>query len=462
MQSLIFHSYDVRGIVDEQLNGDTFFKIGNATANYLKAKKIAVGYDMRTTSKEYADQLIKGIMDFGADVVDIGLIATEQLYFEIGRDLSYDGGVIITASHNPKEYNGAKIMGKYGRAIGLGEGLEEIQKLFEQEIIIKNEKIGNKVSKSVYSEFQKHILNESNLSLSKPLNIAVDAGNGIGGVLFDQVFGALNLNVKKMYFTPDGTFPNHEANPKKIENMSDLINEVTINKYDIGFALDGDSDRVGVVDSKGRVLENIYTAVIIAKELIGNGTNRKIIHEPRITMAITDSAKKYNWELAETIAGRSFIKKSITDTDAEFAFENSGHFLYKKMYHSDSSAMTIALILRAIDNGFNVTEFHSEMLQKFPIAGEVNFKVDSPTKIFEIIENRFPDAKTSKVDGLSMNFDSWRMNIRKSNTEPLIRLNIEANNEENLIKYYNLVNSIISVENGGEQKNKPAHPILLK
>lgn len=453
----IFHSYDVRGLVGEQLDEKTFYKIGNATANALNAKKIAVGYDMRETSQPFTEALIEGITDAGVDVINLGMIATEQLYFEVGRDESYDGGIIVTASHNPAEYNGAKIVGYKAKAIGLGTGLEDIQALVETDELVNATDKGSAINKNINEDFANHVLHESKFDLSKKLKIAVDAGNGIGGLLFDLVFGDSAMEVHKMYFKPDGTFPNHEPNPKLKENVEDLIEVMKSDTYDVGIALDGDSDRVMLVDSEGRILESVYTGILIGNELANNGDNKKIVHDPRITLSLEDAAQENDWQLIEAMAGRSFMKKGIMEEDAVFAFENSGHFLYQNMYHADSSAMTIAIVLNALMNGVDLVAYHNEMLDKYPIAGEVNFRVEDPQAVFDMLENEFSDAEISKLDGISLRLEDWRMNVRKSNTEPVIRLNLEASSKEGLKNaYFNLLDLI-----KGERLNDPINPILL-
>ena len=458
MKTDIFHSYDIRGLVGEQLDEDVMYKIGNLCARYLEAKHMAVGYDMRESSFGYAKALMRGIVDYGANVNNIGLVATEQLYFEVGRGEKYDGGVIITASHNPAKWNGAKIMGRKAKAIGIGTGLETIQEMFENGEKYLVETPGTISELDIRGEFAEYVARQANIDTSKRVKIAVDAGNGMGGMLFDKVFGPQeNIEIERIYFEPDGRFPHHEANPKVKENLERLIEVVSSGNFDFGVALDGDADRAVFIDAEGRIVESVYAGIIIAEELIGDLSNRKIVHDPRITLALEKFAEKHNWELIEVVSGRSFIKKGIMDEEAIFAFENSGHFVFQNLYYSDSTSMAVSIMLRAVANGLDLIERHSSLLQQFSIAGEVNYSVEEPEAVFDKLASEFTDAEISRIDGISIRKDEWRANLRKSNTELLVRLNLEATSPQMLKTIYDLLTTLI----GGEQQNDPINPVLL-
>ncbi|HEX9804331.1 MAG TPA: phosphomannomutase/phosphoglucomutase [Candidatus Dojkabacteria bacterium] len=448
--SKVFHAYDIRGRVPGELDEDFFEALGTAFAHFLKAKKVIVGHDIRTESKTFMDALVRGIRSHGCDVVDAGEIATEMIYFATGSDDSYDGGIIITASHNPTGWNGAKMVARGARALSGDYGLNEIQNLMLNPAPQSSTE-GSYARIDLYPEFKKKILNFLGDSDLSSMNLIVDAGNGIGGKIFDYIFDETGANIERMYFEPDGTFPNHVPNPLEEENVKE-IKEKCKERNAIGIALDGDSDRAFFIDSKGRNPSGAYTGAIFAKYFIGKEPGAKIIHDPRVIWAIQKEIEKLGGVSIINKPGHSFFKDRMKKENAVFACELSSHFYYRDFFFADTGMATVAVMLKILAEGLDLSKELDYFYETYPASGEINFEVENIPEVIERLEKEYSDGKKDTTDGISIEYDDWRFNVRSSNTQPLLRLNIEGISKELIIEHYKKMKELI----GGERMNEPA------
>ncbi len=453
----VFHSYDIRGRDPKELD-EKFFKIlAKAFVTFLDAKKIAVGYDFRRTSSKYKQAFIQGAIELGCDVVDLGEIATEMLYFAVGRDDSIDGGVTITASHNPAGWNGCKLVGHKASPISGDFGLPEIKDLMLKNKFPKaKERRGKTMKLNIYPDFKKEILKILDIQKIPNLNIVVDAGNGIGGKIFNYVFGDLDLNVIKLYFDIDDNFPNHVPNPLEIENVKDLIDKVKEINADLGIAIDGDADRTFFVDKKGRNPNGLFTGTIFAEQFLKQEENGTIIIDPRTVRPFINLKKSFpNSKIIKSKAGHSHFKNKMKKYNAIFGAEKSSHFYYRDFFFADSGMLTIAYMLKFLSEGLNFEKKLDYLYKNFQESGEVNYKVENPEKILNLVEkyfqNKYPNAKPENIDGITFREKNWGFNLRKSNTQPLVRLNVEASSREKVIEIFKEVEKILN----GKRDNMP-------
>lgn len=453
----VFHAYDVRGQDPEELNEEFFEALGKAFVTYLSAKKIVIGNDIRNSSEAYKNAFAKGARSLGCDVVDLGEIATEMIYFATGKDHSFDGGATVTASHNPPGWNGCKMVGKGSRALSGDEGLAEIKDIMLEGKHKEQKNKKGKIEKyDIYPEFKEKILSFIGNTKIKPLKVVVDAGNGIGGKIFDYVFGDLDLDVTKMYFRPDGQFPNHTPNPIELENVIEIMDKTNELKADIGIAIDGDADRVFFVDNKKRNPDGIFTASIFIEYFLKNNPHSKIVIDPRVTGPIMEQIEKYKGEAIFSKAGHSFYKSKMKAHDAIFGAENSAHYFYKDFYYADSGMVTIAIMLKLLSEGLDFDERLDYLYKNFPKSGEVNYEVDSTkesiSKVEKYIKSNYPDAEFNYIDGIAVELESWRFSLRPSNTQPLLRLNLEADTKDRVISKFTEIEKAIE----GKRNNLPA------
>jgi phosphomannomutase len=452
----VFHDYDIRGLIDGQLDTDFFYHLGKACVTYLSAKNLVVGHDIRETSLEFKQAFIEGVQELGCNVLDIGLVPTELLYYSVGAHNEADGGVVITASHNPKEWNGAKIVGRGSVAIGAGAGLEEIKALMFAQRYSPGE--DNRGEVHTFDPWPGYIaLIKGHLGPVVPkLKLLVDAGNGIGGILYDRVLGNEPFEATKLFFEPDSSFPNHDPNPKDISNLETAVAHIQAGNYDVGIAFDGDADRVIFIDSKGRAIESIYIATIIARYYREKEGSALIVHDPRVIYPLVSDAQSVGYTLIEAESGRTSMKAAILENKAVFGFENSGHFFYRDLFYSDASMITVAILLKLMLVGHDLTAHHDYLLEHFPISGEVNFRVADPDGVIKLLAEKFASGHVSLFDGVSVDFADWRFNLRKSNTEALVRLNVEARSAAALKENYQRLVQEIS----GERESEPLNPLL--
>jgi phosphomannomutase len=427
----IFKAYDIRGLVDKELTADFCFKTGVAFAIFLQQQRepatVVIGEDMRPSSPVYADAFSAGVTSQGMDVIRIGLASTDLLYFAAGK-LNYPGAM-FTASHNPAEYNGIKLCFSGARPIGKESGLLAIEKLVMEGAPIAPRSVGVEKKLDLLEEYVEHLLTLVTLEGNRPLKIVIDAGNGMAGHTAPAVFAKLNAEVIEMYFELDGTFPNHEANPIDDKNLKDLKAAVKKHKADIGLAFDGDADRCFLVDEKGEgVNPSTLTALIAARELKKN-PGSTIIYNLISSKAVPEIVEENGGKPVRSRVGHSYIKKLMAETGAVFGGEHSGHFYFKDFWKADSGMLAALHAIAALGEAKAPLSEILKPYSRYFSSGEINSKVKDAGESMKIIQGKYGEAvgnKEDDLDGLTITSDQWWFNVRASNTEPVLRLNVEA------------------------------------
>lgn len=427
----IFHAYDIRGIYPNEINGEIVYKIGRAYSHFLRNTankeklKIGIGRDVRASSDLLAESLIKGLSDSGVDVFDIGVCTTPQMYFACGS-YGYDGSIMITASHNPKEYNGLKLTREQAIPINGDTGIKDIEALVEKNDFgsVQGGSITRQDAKADYKEKLLNYANEI-----KKLKVVIDTANSVG-VMETEVLKEI-VNVVPLYFELDSSFPNHEANPLKVETLKVLQEKVVEEKADLGIAFDGDADRVGFVDEKGRIITSDFVTALIGSNILAANPNQRILYDLRSSKVVKEEIESLGGKAIMCRVGHAFIKQQMRDEDAVFAGELSGHYYFKDLYYAESSLLAALQLLSLMSKKNKPISELVEPLQKYFHSGEINFEVSDKERALSSLEKNFTQAKNIfKLDGLSMEFGDWWFNVRPSNTEPLLRLNIEADTNE--------------------------------
>ncbi len=441
--SEIFKSYDIRGKVGSQLNPENVKKIAQAFADWLPQKGIiAVGHDMRPDSAELADAFMQGLQSQGYDVWDIGHVTSDMIYFAVGN-WNLAGGAVITASHNPGNDNGIKLYRDRVIAVGLEAGLSEIRDNVLANIIEAPAKQkGSRQKKSITEEWVKHCLGF--ISELKPFKIAIDAGNGMAGEILPHILPKLPLTVDEMYFELDGSFPNHEANPQKVENLQALIAKIKSDKLDFGIAFDGDGDRAVFIDDLGRLVLGTDLITIIASHYATKYPGSKLVHDVRTSRATVEIIKEMGCEPVRTKAGRVNIGSLMRKVGAPFGAETTGHMFFKENYDADSGLITALVAMQALsDSNQKLSELVNKYRQ-YIMSPEINFETNSAKEsIFAHLQDLYKDGEQDQLDGLTVSYPDWWFNLRASNTEPVMRLNIEAGTQELLDKKLTEVKKII-------------------
>ncbi len=422
-----FKAYDLRGKVPSELNPDMAYKIGKAYAKLLKAETIVVGHDVRKSSDALSDSLIKGLTDSGVDVTDIGICGTEMIYYATSA-LETDGGIMITASHNPPEYNGMKFVKKHSVPVGYNSGLNEVEKLILTDNLGQNSEYPGMVKKKdVMAAFITNLKKFYDPGKIKPLNIVVNAGNGCAGLALDAIEKDLPVQMIKIFNNPDSNFPNGVPNPLLIENRQPTIDAVLKSKADLGVAWDGDYDRCFFFDEKGRFIEGYYIVGLLAKSILQINKGENIVHDPRLVWNTLDIVKKYGGKAVESVSGHAYIKQKMREVNAIYGGEMSAHHYFRDNAYSDSGMIPFLLILQLISQENKpLSALVEEMIHNYPCSGEINSTIADPAGKLKEIENLYHDGKVEHVDGLSVEYPEWRFNLRMSNTEPIIRLNVES------------------------------------
>lgn len=442
MNTAIFKAYDVRGKVGSELNDEICNNIGKAFADWLPQEGIvAVGHDMRPDSSQLASQLIEGLRAQGRDVWDIGQVTSDMIYFAVGKwDLA--GGAVVTASHNPGEYNGIKLYRDKVTPVGLDSGLDKIRDaVANQTFKPAAAQMGSVEKRSITDEWVEHCL--SFVTGLKDYRIAIDAGNGMAGAILPSILPKLPLAVEEMYFEPDGTFPNHEANPQKPENLADLIAKVTEGGLDFGIAFDGDGDRAGFVDDKGRMVLGSDLMSIVAAYYLKKYPGAQIVHEVRTSRATTELITQWGGTPIRTKAGRVYIGAKLREVGAPFGGETTGHFFFTENFDADSGLITALVAMQAIsDSGKKLSELVDEY-HLYAMGAEINFEVENAQEVLTKLREAFSDGQQDELDGLTVNYPTKWFNIRASNTEPVIRLNAEAETQEELDEFVANIKQVI-------------------
>ena len=445
-----FKAYDIRGQLPHEINSEIAYRVGNATAEYLSAKKMILGRDIRASSKELSESMALGFIDAGVDVIDIGECGTENVYYATG-ELKSCGGIMVTASHNPSDYNGFKIVSENAKPISSETGLLDIRKIAESDKRLISESRGNLEQRDLNQSYVKKILSFIDPDSLSKLKVVMNPGNGGAGVYAELISKNMPIEIIKLNFDPDSSFPNGIPNPMLEENRASTSQAVIGNKADLGIAWDGDFDRCFFFDEKGNFIEGYYLVGLLAKSFLIKNRNERVIYDPRLTWNTIDVVERYGGDAIQCQSGHSFIKKSMRDNDAVYGGEMSAHHYFRDFYYCDSGMIPWLLILEMIsEEKMPLSQMIQKYRDRYPVSGEINLKVNNTKKIIELIKEYYLDDSSGvdETDGVGMEFEKWRFNLRASNTEPLIRLNVESYNNESLMneKTKELVDRINSLD----------------
>ncbi|MDP9567986.1 UNVERIFIED_ORG: phosphomannomutase [Kosakonia oryzae] len=440
-----FKAYDIRGKLGEELNEDIAWRIGRAYAEFLKPKQVVIGGDVRLTSESLKMALARGLMDAGCDVLDIGLSGTEEIYFSTFH-LGCDGGIEVTASHNPIDYNGMKLVRHGAQPISGDTGLNEIKRLAEENQFTKivAEKQGHYKKIDIQHAYVDHLLSyiDTNNFRNKKLKIVINSGNGSAGHVIDEIerrFKQLNLMIEfiKVHHNPDGTFPHGIPNPLLPSSRKDTQNAIRQTGADIGIAFDGDFDRCFFFDEHGNFIEGYYIVGLLAEAFLRKDKGAKIIHDPRLTWNTIDIVEKSGGVPIMSKTGHAFIKERMRKENAIYGGEMSAHHYFRDFAYCDSGMIPWLLVAELVlTSDCSLCELVESRIKKFPVSGEINCSVSDSVSLIKEIEDHYASSAydINYIDGLSMSFGQWRFNVRTSNTEPLLRLNVEAKNNHTLMQ----------------------------
>jgi phosphomannomutase len=439
MSASIFKAYDIRGLVDKELTPDFAFATGVAVARFLELERepgtVVIGEDMRPSSPTLATAFSAGITSQGLDVIRIGLASTDMLYFASGK-LNLPGAM-FTASHNPAAYNGIKLCLSGARPIGKESGLVTIENFVKEGTPMAMRNIGVEKSQNMLEEYVDHLLTLVDVSHIRPLKVVIDAGNGMGGYTAPAVFKRLNAEVIEMYFELDGTFPNHEANPIEPSNLKDLQKAVKKHKADIGLAFDGDADRCFLVDEKGDLVNPSALTALIATRELKKYPGSNIIYNLISSRAVKEVVEENGGSAVRSRVGHSYIKKLMAETNAVFGGEHSGHFYFRDFWKADSGMLAALHAIAALGEAETSLSQLLTSFNRYFSSGEINSEVTDAKQAMAVIEKQYGGKNGIQVDhldGLTINAEDWWFNLRASNTEPLLRLNVEASSESRMKK----------------------------
>jgi len=422
-----FKAYDIRGKVPSELNPDMAYKIGRTYVIHINAKKIVIGYDIRKSSLELSEALINGLTDAGADVLNIGLCGTEMIYFSTPH-FNADGGIMITASHNPPEYNGMKFVKKDSVPVGYDSGLNNVE-----EMILKNDlgkistKKGSVKKVDVMSDFINNLSQFYDPKKIKPFTVVVNAGNGCAGLALNAIESRLPVKMIKVFNEPDSDFPNGVPNPLLVENRKPTLDAVLESNAALGVAWDGDYDRCFFFDEGGNFIEGYYIVGLLAKSILKKHPGERIVHDPRLIWNTLDVVKRSGGVAVQSISGHAFIKQKMREVNSIYGGEMSAHHYFRNNAYSDSGMIPFLLIMQLMsEENKKLSELVEEMIANYPCSGEINSTIPDPVGKIKEIEKIYTDGNVDRTDGLSVEYDDWRFNLRMSNTEPIIRLNVES------------------------------------
>jgi phosphomannomutase len=424
----VFKAYDIRAIYPDELDEEGAYAIGRAYVEEFEPRSIAVGRDMRLSSPSMAEAVMRGATDAGADVVDIGMVGTEMLYFAVG-DLDLEGGVMVTASHNPKEYTGLKIVRRGALPVGGDSGLLDIRaRAIALEDTPQGQTRGHVQEEDIWPRWVDAVLSFIDVAAVKPLRVVIDAGNGMAGVMLPPVLERLPIDAVRYFFEPDATFPNHEPNPLLPENREFIIGKVRAEQADLGAAFDGDADRCFFVDDTGEFVPGDFVTALLAESILEKEPGAKILYDVRASWAVPQTIERAGGVPLVNRVGHAFFKHRMREEGALFGGEVSGHYYFQNFSRADSGVIPFLLMLELISKrGRKLSELLADYRAHYFITGELNTPVaDVALKLQELKERFGPEGKVSHLDGLSVDADDWHMNVRPSNTEPLLRLNLEA------------------------------------
>ena len=427
----VFKAYDIRGIYPDEIDEDGAREIGRGYVEQFEPKRIAVGRDMRSSSPAMAKAVIEGAAAAGAEVIDIGLVGTEMLYFAVGQ-LGLDGGLQVTASHNPKEYTGLKVVRRGAMPVGGDSGLLDIREKAMSGARHRSGPEGTVGAEDVFPGFVDKVLSFVDVDLIQKQRVVIDAANGMGGVMMPPVLERISIEPVPYFFEPDGSFPNHEPNPLLPENREFVIGKVLEDKADLGAAFDGDADRCFFIDDTGEFVPGDFVTALLAESMLEKSPGAKIIYDVRASWAVPEAIERAGGTALVNRVGHAFIKQRMREEDAAFAGEVSGHYYFRDFFQADSGVIPFLLVLELVSKrGKPLSELLRPYRERFFLTGEINVPVpDVAVKLQEIKERFGSEGKVSHLDGISIEAADWHLNVRPSNTEPLLRLNLEALSEE--------------------------------
>jgi phosphomannomutase len=431
----VFKAYDVRGIYSSELDEGGAHAIGRAFVEVFEPQRITVGHDMRVSSPAMAEAVIRGASEAGADVLDLGLVGTEMVYFAVG-ELGLDGGVAVTASHNPKEYTGMKIVRRGALPVGGESGLLEIRdRAVSLSDTTRGLTPGQVQRHDIWEQYVERVLSFVDLEAIEPLKVVIDAANGMAGVMLPPVLERLpQVETVRCFFEPDGTFPNHEPNPLLPENREFIVRTTLEEQADFGVAFDGDADRCFFVDDSGEFVPGDFVTALLAEAVLEKEQGAKIIYDVRASWAVPETIERAGGVPLVNRVGHAFIKHRMREEDAAFGGEVSGHYYFRDFSQADSGVIPFLLMLELVSKrGRKLSEILRPFRETYFITGELNTPVpDVAVKLQELKERFGPEGKVSHLDGVSVDAEDWHMNVRPSNTEPLLRLNLEARTKEQM------------------------------
>jgi phosphomannomutase len=423
-----FKAYDLRGRIPDELNEDIAYAVGRGLAQFLSPRHIAVGRDIRLSSASLLDALCRGLNDAGVDAHDIGICGTEGVYFATFHG-GYDGGVMVTASHNPADYNGMKFVREGSRPISGDNGLKDIRAFAERGEFPAASRRGSRISADVQQAYVEHLLSYLDRSRLKPLRIVVNAGNGGAGLVVDQLEPHLPFQFIRIHHQPDGHFPNGIPNPMLVENRAPTVAAIEASGADMGLAWDGDFDRCFFFDETGAFIEGYYVVGLLASVLLRGEPGGRVVHDPRLTWNTVDIVRRCGGTPVLSRSGHAFIKQVMREVDGVYGGEMSAHHYFRRFAYCDSGMIPWLLMAQILsETGQPLSALVAERMQAYPVSGELNYRVPDASAAIRAVEARYlPGASgVDRTDGLSLEFPDWRFNLRSSNTEPLLRLNVEA------------------------------------
>jgi phosphomannomutase len=427
LEPKVFKAYDVRGIYPDELDEEGAYLIGRAYVEEFEPRRIAVGRDMRMSSPVMADAVMRGAADAGSNVVDLGLVGTEMVYFAVG-ELGLDGGIAVTASHNPKDYTGMKIVRRGALPVGGDSGLLDIRARALSGARQETRPVGAVTKEDIWPGFVDRVLSFIDVEVVKPLRVVIDAANGMAGAMLPPVLERLPIDTVRCYFEPDGSFPNHEPNPLLPENREFIVRKVTEERADLGVAFDGDADRCFFVDDTGDFVPGDFVTALLAESILEKEAGGKVIYDVRASWAVPETIERAGGVPLENRVGHAFFKHRMREEGAVFGGEVSGHYYFRDFSQADSGVVPFLLMLELLSKrGEQLSEILRSYRERYFITGELNTPVsDVALKLQELKERFGGEGEVSHLDGLSVTSGDWHMNVRPSNTEPLLRLNLEA------------------------------------
>jgi len=440
MSLACFKAYDIRGRLGDELNEDIAYRTGRAFAEFMQPKRVVVGGDIRLTSDSLKMALANGLLDSGVDVIDLGMTGTEEIYFA-SFHLDVDGGIEVTASHNPIDFNGMKLVGKGARPISGDTGLRKIEQLVEDNDFADVTTRGTLTQHSILTDYVTHLLSYLNVEKVTPLRLVVNAGNGAAGHVIDEIerqFITKNVPIEfiKIHHEADGTFPNGIPNPLLLENRAATSQAVIEHNADMGIAWDGDFDRCFLFDEHGEFIEGYYIVGLLAKAFLASHSGEKIIHDPRLTWNTIDVVEQAGGIAVQSKTGHAFIKERMRKENAIYGGEMSAHHYFRDFAYCDSGMIPWLLVAELLSTGsLTISQLVEHRIEAFPSSGEINRTLADPKKMIDKVKAFYMDSVKviDETDGVSMEFDQWRFNLRTSNTEPLVRLNVESRADKSLM-----------------------------